>query len=62
MAIQVNGTAKFSEALKLHPDVLAYIGSLNPHDFQRLHVYRTKVLHESARPQAKWHARSQACR
>ena len=37
MSIQVNASSKLSEALKLHPDVLAYIVSLNPHDFQRLH-------------------------
>ena len=37
MTIQVNASSKLSEALKLHPDVLAYIVSLNPHDFQRLH-------------------------
>ena len=37
MPIQVNASSKLSAALKLHPDVLAYIVSLNPHDFKRLH-------------------------
>ena len=37
MPIQVNEFSKLSEALKLHPEVLEYIVSLNPHDFQRLH-------------------------
>ncbi len=37
MPIQVYESAKLSEALKLHPGVLDYIVSLNPHDFQRLH-------------------------
>ena len=37
MSIKVYASSKLSEALKLHPDVLDYIVSLNPHDFQRLH-------------------------
>ena len=36
MSIRVEASSKLSEALKLHPDVLEYIVSLNPHDFQRL--------------------------
>ena len=36
MAIKVDESSKLSEALKLHPDVLEYIVSLNPHDFTRL--------------------------
>lgn len=36
MAIQVDENARLSKALDLHPDVLDYIVSLNPHDFQRL--------------------------
>lgn len=30
-------TTKLSKALALHPDVLPYIVSLNPHEFKRLH-------------------------
>ena len=37
MTIQLTSNSKLSQALKLHPDVLDYIVSLNPHDFQRLH-------------------------
>lgn len=33
----VNGNTRLSEALAAHPDVLEYIISLNPHDFNRLH-------------------------
>ncbi len=36
MAIHLNGKSKLSQALKLHPDVLEYVISLNPHDFNRL--------------------------
>ena len=31
-------TTKLSRALELHPDVLPYIISLNPHDFERLNA------------------------
>lgn len=37
MTIRVNESSKLSDALKLHPAVLDYIVSLNPHDFTRLH-------------------------
>ncbi len=37
MSLKVQASSKLSEALKLHPDVLNYIVSLNPHDFHRLH-------------------------
>ena len=37
MAILVDENARLSKALDLHPDVLDYIVSLNPHDFKRLH-------------------------
>ena len=37
MAILVDENARLSKALELHPDVLDYIVSLNPHDFKRLH-------------------------
>ena len=33
----VDENSRLSKALSLHPDVLDYIVSLNPHDFQRLH-------------------------
>jgi len=33
----VDENARLSKALDLHPNVLPYIVSLNPHDFQRLH-------------------------
>jgi hypothetical protein len=33
----VDAASKLSEALKLHPDVLDYIVSLNPNDFTRLY-------------------------
>ncbi len=36
MPIEVNETSKLAKALQLHPDVLDYIVSLNPHDFNRL--------------------------
>ena len=32
----MNGDTKLSEALKANPDILEYIISLNPHDFERL--------------------------
>ncbi len=35
--IKLTPTSKLSKALQLHPDVLPYIVSLNPHDFERLH-------------------------
>lgn len=37
MAILVDENARLSKALDLHPNVLEYIVSLNPHDFKRLH-------------------------
>lgn len=37
MPLEVDANTKLSKALKLHPDVLEYIVSLNPHDFERLH-------------------------
>ncbi len=37
MAVLVDENSRLSKALSLHPDVLDYIVSLNPHDFQRLH-------------------------
>ena len=33
----VDENSRLSKALALHPEVLDYIVSLNPHDFQRLH-------------------------
>ena len=36
MPIAVTGTSKLSKALQLHEDVLEYVISLNPHDFERL--------------------------
>jgi hypothetical protein len=33
----ITGATRLSKALELHPDVLEYIVSLNPHDFSRLH-------------------------
>jgi hypothetical protein len=33
----VDAASKLSEALKLHPDVLDYVVSLNPNDFTRLY-------------------------
>ena len=36
MPLAVDGDAKLSKALKLHADVLEYVISLNPHDFERL--------------------------
>lgn len=35
--IKVTPASKLSKALQLHPDVLDYIVSLNPHDFERLY-------------------------
>ncbi len=35
--IKVTPNSKLSKALQLHPDVLDYIVSLNPHDFARLY-------------------------
>ncbi len=35
--IKLTPTSKLSKALQLHPDVLPYIVSLNPHDFKRLY-------------------------
>lgn len=35
--IKVTPESKLSKALQLHPDVLDYIVSLNPHDFERLY-------------------------
>jgi Uncharacterized conserved protein (DUF2249) len=32
----ISATTKLSKALELHPDVLGYIISLDPHDFERL--------------------------
>ncbi len=37
MPLLVDENSRLSKALSLHPDVLDYIVSLNPHDFQRLH-------------------------
>ena len=37
MPLLVDENSCLSKALLLHPDVLDYIVSLNPHDFQRLH-------------------------
>ena len=37
MPQHVDENSRLSKALSLHPDVLDYIVSLNPHDFQRLH-------------------------
>ncbi len=37
MSIEVDESSKLSKALRLHPDVLDYIVSLNPHDFKRLY-------------------------
>ncbi len=37
MTIQVTANSKLTQAFKLHPNVLDYIVSLNPHDFQRLY-------------------------
>lgn len=36
MAMLVDEDSRLSKALELHPDVLEYIVSLNPHDFTRL--------------------------
>ena len=36
MSLAVDGNAKLSKALKLHADVLEYVISLSPHDFERL--------------------------
>ena len=36
MPIAVTGASKLSKALQLHEDVLEYVISLNPHDFERL--------------------------
>jgi Domain of unknown function (DUF1858)/Uncharacterized conserved protein (DUF2249) len=33
----INANTRLNKALDLHPQVLDYIVSLNPHDFQRLH-------------------------
>ncbi|VAW33446.1 hypothetical protein MNBD_CHLOROFLEXI01-3595 [hydrothermal vent metagenome] len=35
--IKVKPSSKLSKALRLHPDVLDYVVSLNPHDFERLY-------------------------
>jgi len=35
--IKVTPSSKLSKALRLHPDVLDYVVSLNPHDFERLY-------------------------
>ncbi len=37
MSIEVDESSKLSKALRIHPDVLDYIVSLNPHDFKRLY-------------------------
>ncbi|MCB8923981.1 MAG: DUF1858 domain-containing protein [Ardenticatenaceae bacterium] len=37
MSLQINGSTKLSKVLKSHPEVLDYIVSLNPHDFERLY-------------------------
>ncbi len=37
MPLLLDENSRLSKALSLHPDVLDYIVSLNPHDFQRLH-------------------------
>ena len=37
MPLLVDENSRLSKALLLHPDVLDYIVSLDPHDFQRLH-------------------------
>ena len=37
MSIEVDESSKLSKALRLHPDVLDYIVSLNPRDFERLY-------------------------
>ena len=36
--ISLTPTTKLSKALALHPDVLPYIVTLNPHDFERLNT------------------------
>ena len=36
MPLQIDENSKLSKALDMHPDVLEYIVSLNPHDFERL--------------------------
>ena len=33
----INANTRLNKALDLHPQVLDYIVSLKPHDFQRLH-------------------------
>lgn len=37
MSLQITGSTKLSKVLKFHPEVLDYIVSLNPHDFERLY-------------------------
>jgi hypothetical protein len=37
MSLQINGSTKLAKVLKSHPEVLNYIVSLNPHDFERLY-------------------------
>src|SRR5215471_15036081 len=37
MSQRINANTRLNKALDLHPQVLDYIVSLNPHDFQRLH-------------------------
>jgi hypothetical protein len=36
MLEKLNAKSRLSTALKLHPDILEYVISLNPHDFERL--------------------------
>ena len=36
MAKLLNAKSKLSTVLKIHPDILEYVISLNPHDFERL--------------------------
>ena len=36
MAKPLNAKSKLSTVLKIHPDILEYVISLNPHDFERL--------------------------
>ena len=45
--ISLTPTTKLSKALALHPDVLPYIVTLNPHDFERLN---TPLMHKLMPP------------
>ncbi len=37
MSQVIHANTRLNKALELHPQVLDYIVSLNPHDFRRLH-------------------------